>query len=379
LAEILTESPAAEMLTESLAAEMLAEPPAVEPPAPLPEAEFPAPPLAVTEAFLQPTPDISPPIEAELPSMVSDVVPLASIEPPSPMVMEHSSAGAFEPPTMLEELPPPGAEIVSESAAESLLPAEDVLALEPAAELPPPASFMTEMPEMLLLPPPVAESESPSAGPSSNWQDPRSAVAEHWEGLPTRFTGTPAVELPPDIDQAITLQRSLSAEFHAWLHNRFPGRWSHVPAGAVEPSWLERRMAWQVAAAVAGAAVLSLLPVFAICRGNLPAAPPWALLAALLAAVQLVFAGWMVNAPDWATARVQMMISAAATTIYAMALTLLKITPDKRLLPLGLEDVRESGLAPAWCGMICVVMLAVTWLSGYTAARWRREAEEEHH
>lgn len=233
------------------------------------------------------------------------------------------------------------------------------------------------MPEMLLLPPPVAESEAPSAGRGSDWQEMRSSPDEQRQGLSSAFAEAPPVELEPAIDEAIMLRRSLSGEFLSWLHNRFPRQPAHVPAGAVEPSWSERRMAWQLAAVVAASAALGLVPVLALSHGNLPAAPPWALLAVLLAAVQVVFAGWMANAPDWATARVQMMVSAVATTIYAMAMTFLIITPDRKQLPLGLDDVRRLSLAPAWCGLMFMVMAAVTWHCGYTAARWRREAEED--
>ena len=67
----------------------------------------------------------------------------------------------------------------------------------------------------------------------------------------------------------------------------------------------------------------------------------------LLAAVQLVYAGWLANAPDWATVRVQMVLSAALTTIYAMALTLVLLTPSTRI-----SDPRPGRSAAAGAGLV---------------------------
>ena len=279
----------------------------------------------------------------------------------------------------LDQFPPPAPEQLPEPVLESFPLAEEVLPPQPIVELPSP----------LLVPNRDARDVVTSAScggkrTAVGRRKPRVArcaerADDHRQERPTNSARAPMpVELEPYIDEAITLRRSLGAEFFSWLHNRFPGQAALVPAGAIEPSWGERRAAWQLAVVVAASAVLSLLPVIVLYRGHLPSAPHWALLAVLLVrAVQLVFAGWMVNAPDWATARVQMMVSAAATTIYAMVMTLLLITPDRKQLPQVLEEVRKLALAPAWCGLICVVMAAVTWHCGYTAARWRREAEED--
>ena len=84
-------------------------------------------------------------------------------------------------------------------------------------------------------------------------------------------------------------------------------------------------MALQLAAVPAGAALVGLLPVFALGHANLFTAPPWAL-AAVLAVLQLVYAAWMINVPDWATARMQMVACAVLATIYGMLMTLTMFT-----------------------------------------------------
>jgi hypothetical protein len=177
------------------------------------------------------------------------------------------------------------------------------------------------------------------------------------------------------MDDAVTLRRSRGVEFLSWLRNLLPARPEHVPADAIEPSWAEQRTARGLAAALAGIAVLSLLPVALERHLDLRDAPLWALGTVLLAAVQMVYAGWLANAPDWATVRVQMILSAALTTIYAMLMTLVLLTPQTRTLILGLDEVRFA--APAWCGLMLVLMAAATWYCGRTSTQWRAQIEEE--
>ena len=77
-------------------------------------------------------------------------------------------------------------------------------------------------------------------------------------------------------------------------------------------------------------------------HADLLAAPPWALGAVFLAVLQLVYAAWMINAPDWASARVQMVVCAFVTTIYGMLMTLTMITPVDHPLILGLGEVSAA-------------------------------------
>ena len=132
-----------------------------------------------------------------------------------------------------------------------------------------------------------------------------------------------------------------------WLRKFWPAAERHLPADATIPGKAERRIALQLAAVPAVAALVSLLPV-GLGHANLLTAPPWALAAVFLAVLQLVYAVWMINVPDWVTARVQMFVCALFATIYGMLMTLTMITPVYRPLLLGLGEVRHT--APAWCG-----------------------------
>ena len=126
---------------------------------------------------------------------------------------------------------------------------------------------------------------------------------------------------------------------------------------------------------LAAIAMLSLLPPLWR-HANLLNAPPWALGTIFLAAVQLVYAGWLLNAPDWATVRVQMIVSAALATIYAMVMTLAIITPPLRPMVFGLE---ERPLAAAWCGLMLVLLGIATWLCGRISAHWQLQMADDHH
>ena len=128
-------------------------------------------------------------------------------------------------------------------------------------------------------------------------------------------------------------------------------------------------MALHLAAVPAAAALLGLLPVF-WGHANLLTAPPWALAAVFLAVLQLVYAAWMINAPDWAAARVQMAVCAVVATVYGMLMTLTTITAVNHPLILGLGEVRRT--APAWCGLMLLLMGAATWFCGRESMRWKR-------
>ena len=146
------------------------------------------------------------------------------------------------------------------------------------------------------------------------------------------------------------------------MNDRLSTNTEYLPADVTEPGPLQRKTAWQLAAMVASLALLSMLPLVLTHHLNLRSAPSWAVCVTLVAAVQLVYAAWLANAPDWASARVQMIVCAAVTTIYAMVMTLALIMPAAKPLILGLDEVRR--MAPAWCGLMFLFMGAATWYCG---------------
>ncbi len=234
---------------------------------------------------------------------------------------------------------------------------------KPIAKLPvgPPAKPVVKPQVAPPLKPPTADL-APAAAPSLH-----------------REPGMVAVPLPPIVEPSNAAAPPAEAAMRrprrglaitAWLRKLWPPADSHLPDNVTIPGKTERRTALQLAALLAVAALLDLLPIIGLRHADLRFAPPWALAAVFLAVLQFVYALWMINAPDWVSARVQMMVSALATTIYGMVMTLTMIMPVNRALILGLGEVRRS--APAWCGLMFLFMGAATWFCGRTSTRWRR-------
>ncbi len=214
----------------------------------------------------EPPPPPEPVVEMAPPEPMAPLPPAIDLSPPvseepSPQPKEDFAAPA------LAELPPPPAELP--------LPAMWEPPPQLAEEQPPaPTPTLTPVPEMLALPPPDAESEAPAA--DAAWHQDQHEPDDIRPEPPSDFGGAaPPVELEPDIEEAITLRRSLSAEFFSWLSSHLPARPSHLPADAIEPSWTERRTAAGLAAVLAATALLGLLPVVVLGHANLLAAPRW--------------------------------------------------------------------------------------------------------
>ncbi len=188
--------------------------------------------------------------------------------------------------------------------------------------------------------------------------------------MPLPLPPVPQPKPATDGDAAVLPRRSAGIAFSFWLRKLWPAADRHLASDVTIPGKAERRISLRLAAVAVVAAVVSVAPVFVSGHTNLLAAPPWALAAVFLAVLQLVFAAWVINAPDWASARVQMVLCAVLATLYAMLMTLTLITPPNYPLLLGLGEVRHA--APGWCGLMFVVMGAATWFCGWTSAKWRR-------
>ncbi|MBN1588370.1 MAG: hypothetical protein JW888_02540 [Pirellulales bacterium] len=114
--------------------------------------------------------------------------------------------------------------------------------------------------------------------------------------------------------------------------------------------------------------VLSTVP--ALGHWNLATAPGWARLLLLIAALQIAYLVWMALLPDWSTVWVVMLVFAASATFYALATALVVTMPADRVLPFGLDAVRDK--AARWCGAVLLLNVLGTYLCGWTSVRWRQ-------
>jgi hypothetical protein len=119
----------------------------------------------------------------------------------------------------------------------------------------------------------------------------------------------------------------------------------------------------------------SIAPVLADYRRclNLATAPDWTRAVLLMAAVQAVYITWMLNAPDWASVWVVMLVFAVVAALYAVATAVAIATPLGQ--PIWLQMDENS--ATAWCGSVLLAMSLATYLCGRTATKWRRTFELE--
>ena len=108
---------------------------------------------------------------------------------------------------------------------------------------------------------------------------------------------------------------------------------------------------------------------------NPATAPDWARIALLVATLQAGYIAWMLNAPDWASVWVVMLVFATVAAMYAVATAVALATPLEHPMWLEMDEVRDS--ARAWCGSVLLAMSLATYLCGRTATKWRRTFELE--
>ena len=104
------------------------------------------------------------------------------------------------------------------------------------------------------------------------------------------------------------------------------------------------------------AVLFSVIPVAFKMHLDVQNAPLWARLVLILAVVQAIYVAWMLNAPDWASVWVVMLVFAGVAALYGTAAAIAVATP-----------LHESDL----------VMSLATYLCGRTSAKWRRAFELE--
>jgi hypothetical protein len=90
----------------------------------------------------------------------------------------------------------------------------------------------------------------------------------------------------------------------------------------------------------------------------------------LAALLQILYLGWMLNAPDWASVRVVMFVFALVATAYAVVMAAAMGTPIDHPMLLGMGEVRRW--AVPWCGLMVGLMSLATYLCARTSTQWRR-------
>ena len=142
--------------------------------------------------------------------------------------------------------------------------------------------------------------------------------------------------------------------------------------------------AQSLAAALVATALLSIAPavwdVMEYFRQVDPVEPPgisrWALLVLLLATVQIAYAFYLFQLPDWTSVRMVTLHALAMSAFYALALGGVLVSgPGSWMVgPNGLQlaDQLAGGKAALWCVAMVSVSTVLAFFAGRLAMRWRR-------
>ncbi len=91
----------------------------------------------------------------------------------------------------------------------------------------------------------------------------------------------------------------------------------------------------------------------------------------LISLLQFAYLAWLATVPHWAAVWTMMMAFAAVATIYAVAGTMVLMTPADSDLPLGLDTVRRQ--AVPWCLAATAICAAAAYYCGHLAQTWKRD------
>ena len=274
---------------------------------------------------------------------VPDPAARRSAPQPKPVVKPKSRVLPVVPPPAIES--PPPAEPKVEFPAE--LPPVEL----PPAELPPTELTVPE-------PPPLEPPSAPAIGPEV-----ASAGA------------SPAAE-PDHYDPAAPPLADLLAPPPIFVPQIKP----QVPA-ALHDDAARTLAAYWLSAALAAAALFSVAPAvwdvvefLQIAESQFVAR--WALVLFFLGVVQLAYAVYLFQLPDWATVWVVTLFSLSTAAIYAGVLGLVLLSRADGFLvgPQGLQlaDKLAGGKAALWCVCMVSVSTILAFFAGKLSTRWRQ-------
>jgi hypothetical protein len=154
----------------------------------------------------------------------------------------------------------------------------------------------------------------------------------------------------------------------------------HIPAALHDDAARTLAVYWLAAALVAAAlfsvapAVWDVIEFLQIAESAFVAR--WALVLFFFGVVQLAYAVYLFQLPDWATVWVVTVFSLATAAIYAGVLGLVLLSPADGFLvgPQGLQlaDKLAGGKAALWCVCMVSVSTILAFFAGKLSTRWRQ-------
>lgn len=121
-----------------------------------------------------------------------------------------------------------------------------------------------------------------------------------------------------------------------------------------------------------GPAVWDVVQYLQAAEGNLVA--PWALVLLALGIVQIAYAVYFAQLPDWTSGWVVTIVSLSLAALYAgmLGITLMASSESYVIRGLQLGELLASGRAPIWCLCMTTIMASLAFFAGRTSFRWRQ-------
>jgi hypothetical protein len=103
----------------------------------------------------------------------------------------------------------------------------------------------------------------------------------------------------------------------------------------------------------------------------------WAYFVFLLTGIQLVYALYLVQLPDWSTLWVVMILCACVTVFYAMAMgvSMMAGKDNALIAALGLTAPQENGYLSLWCLMMMMLTSLLTYALVRASVKWQKSFE----
>jgi hypothetical protein len=150
---------------------------------------------------------------------------------------------------------------------------------------------------------------------------------------------------------------------------------TNVRGYQAEPS--RRSTVYQLAAAMILASLFSLTPAVLDVAEHFrtidsPGVSRWVFLLLLASIVQIAYAVYLVQMPDWSTVWVVSLVTLALAMVYAMLVGVLMLSGAQSELVqlLGLEDQLSGNRAAGWCTIMLSLSCLLAYATGQVSVRW---------
>jgi len=158
-----------------------------------------------------------------------------------------------------------------------------------------------------------------------------------------------------------------------------------VAAPVHVPGDRDRRLACAIGWSLTVLALLNAAPAATVLfrppGSGVAGLEPWAAGILLLGILQLCYAFYLLQVPDWSSARVVSFVTLAIAALYALAAGMRSLaSPGHRVMELlALDDNRFSTRQETlWCFAMALLTGTLSYLAGRVSNQWARRARQTH-